>query len=137
MFYYLWTAIFADGTKIHQPSDDRYSKHDDTAEYNPSAFRDILDKQQESELIGFELKSVDGLHVCFLNMQSHSFVIDSNRIWLERPGEELTDIKLIYFRTMESSNINPEPRVLAYNFGYAGKDVNSGKIVEKVITIYE
>ena len=137
MFYYLWTAIFADGTRIQQPSNDRYSKHDDNAEYNPSAFRDILDKQQESELIGFELKSVDGLHACFLNMQSRSFVIDSNRIWLERPGEELTDIKLIYFRTMESTSKNPEPRVVAYNFGYAGKDSRSGKIVEKVITIYE
>lgn len=136
MFYYLWTAVFADGTNIHQPPDDRYSKHDDTAEYNPSAFRDILDKMQESKLVGFDLSSTDGHHRCYLDMLSRSFYIDGNLIWLERPGEELTDIKLIYFRTMESSK-GRYHRVVAYNFGYAGKDVNSGKIVEKVITIYE
>lgn len=136
MFYYLWTAIFADGTHIHQPPDDRYSKHDDTAEYNPSAFRDILDKMQESKLVGFDLSSTDGHHRCYLDMLSRSFYIDGNLIWLERPGEELTDIKLIYFRTMESSSVNPEPHVIAYNFGYAGIDSKSGRSVEKVITLY-
>lgn len=75
MFHYLWTAIFADGTHIHQPPDDRYSKHDDMAEYNPSAFRDILDKMQESKLVGFDLSSTDGHHRYYLSMLSHSFIL--------------------------------------------------------------
>ena len=53
---WLWTACFYDEKKIaedgndrnaytyiKQPPDDRYSKHDDSADWNPSSYRDFLE----------------------------------------------------------------------------------------------
>lgn len=138
MFYYRWTARFDGGVSIEQPADDRYSKHDDSLEHNPSAFRDILDEIDRGGVLqGLELVSVDGKHINWVNLQDGMFYINQEYFKLEKPGEELIDRKLIYYRTMEITNKNPEARVLSYTFGYEGKDVNSGRIVEKVVTIYE
>ena len=38
-----WEARFLDGKVITQPDDDKYSKHDDSKEWNPSSYRDFLD----------------------------------------------------------------------------------------------
>lgn len=58
-FKYLWSAVFEDGTVINQPEDDLYSKADPKSENNPSAFRDVLDKQKEAKLVFFYLARQD------------------------------------------------------------------------------
>lgn len=135
MFYYEWSAMFDDGTVITQPQDDKYSKHDDSLEHNPSSFQDILDKLEESPLASFSLKSVDGAYSHILDMTTRVFTINGSDVHLERPGEDLQDIKLIYYRSMEQRPDEEKPRVVSYNFGYFGKDAN-GRNVEKVVTIY-
>lgn len=136
MFHYLWLAIFDDNHRIEQPADDRYSKHDDTKDYNPSSFRDILDYEKTSPLAHFILCEYGDPHGTKYGIDLHKgeFYINGNFISLERPLEELHDRQLIYFRTMRANMVTHEQGVYAYNFGYKGKDKN-GKVVEKVITI--
>lgn len=140
-FKYLWTAYFSDGKVIEQPQDDRYSKHDDSAEHNPSAFRDILDHQEleDVELIYFDLN--DGSFAYGIDLPSGRFGINGTWFSLEQHDAPLTDRKLIYYRGVKvdhrigSDGVSvDEPEIEAYYFGYEGKDA-SGKVVKKVIRI--
>lgn len=133
MFKYLWEATFKDGTMIRQPLDDRYSKHDDTAEHNPSAFRDLLDYQEKSSLQFFALVGHDR-QIFAVNMETGEFFVNGTTFMLDQPMEELTDRKLIYFRTGRVESAERVPYIYAYNFGYEGKDSN-GKKAKKVITV--
>lgn len=136
MLKYLWQAEFEDGKHIDQPENDRYSKYNPEAAYNPSAFRDILDYEKTSPLAHFILCEYGDPHGTKYGIDLHKgeFYINGNFISLERPLEELHDRQLIYFRTMRANMVTHEQGVYAYNFGYKGKDKN-GKVVEKVITI--
>lgn len=132
---YLWRARFENGGAIDQPEDDRYSKHDDEAEHNPSAFRDILDYEKVSPLVWFELNGVGMEEKDYaVNLVHGVFVIDGNAIYLEQPNEELRDRKLIYFRTMRKNLMTGEVECVAYNYGYEGKD-DKGRVIKKVVTI--
>lgn len=113
---YLWTAIFDNGHVINQPLDDKYSKHDDNAEHNKSAFQDILDYQENHKLNTFMI--TDG------NIR-HSVYLDNNK-------------KLIYYRDVEIKYIDgiaQEPNIVSYNVGYEYKDEN-GKNIKRITTIY-
>lgn len=135
MLKYLWQAEFEDGKHIDQPENDRYSKYNPEAAYNPSAFRDILDYEKISPLRSFTLRSHDSLGKVYgVDLKTGEFFIEGAMIKLERPLEELRNRRLIYFRTMRANMVTHEQGVYAYNFGYKGKDKN-GKVVEKVITI--
>lgn len=137
---YLWTAYFDDGKVIEQPADDRYSKHDDDAEYNPSAFRDLLDYQKKAKLIYFDIN--DGTFAYGVDLPSGRFGI--NGTWFEVGEDEhaLKDRELIYYRAVKQDHtLHPngeitahEPEIEAYFFGYKGKNAN-GKIVKKVVRI--
>jgi hypothetical protein len=97
---YLWTARFKDGHIISQPKDDHYSKHNDTADWNPSAFRDIQE-YQKAPLISFELvnTSIERDRTAVL-LDDGSFVhLGNTSFKLEKPGEDIVDRKLIYYRT--------------------------------------
>ena len=132
----LWSVYFEDGHIIDQPEDDRYSKHDDTAEWNPSAFRDILEYDDKSPIKFFELldqRKVRG-GVYRVDLSTGGFSVDSAKF---RMDTDDAPRKLIYFRTMDRDNINgewQEPRVVAYNFGYEYKN-NKGKTVKRIITL--
>ncbi len=136
---YLWTAAFEDGHIISQPADDRYSKHDDTAEWNPSAFRDVQE-YSESPLSAFALSFVgkpnDGFSVFLRN---GLFFIDadfmSKFFKLEKPGEDIINRKLIYYRTRTANMVTGEQKIESYTFGYQGFNKTTGKTVEKTITI--
>lgn len=134
MFRYLWEAVFEDGHIITQPANDRYSKHDDTKEHNPSAFQDILDYQKKSPLQFFALIGQDRQvwAVSFLNGE---FYVNGYTFMLDQPLEELKDRKLIYYRTQRMNMQTREQFTYAFNFGYEGKHPDSGKIVKKVVTI--
>ncbi len=134
MLKYLWEATFKDGTMISQPPDDRYSKHDDTAEHNPSAFRDLLDHQETSELEFFALVGQDR-QIYAVSLDTGEFFVNGTTFMLDQPLEELKDRKLIYFRTNRVNMQTHEQYTHAFNFGYEGKHPESGKIVKKVITI--
>lgn len=130
-FKYLWAAYFADGHIINQPQDDKYSKHDPEAEYNPSSFRDILDYEKKSKLVYFTL----GNFSLDLKYGSISMGEDTREFTLDQPAEELIDRKLIYYRTKRANLETGEQYIYAYNFGYEGKHPETGKIMKKVVTI--
>jgi len=134
MFKYLWEATFNDEHMISQPADDRYSKHDDKAEHNPSAFRDLLDYQETSPLQTFALVGQDR-QIYAVSLKTGQFFINGTTFMLDQPLEELTDRKLIFYRTMRLNTASNEQYTYAYNYGYEGKHPESGKIVKKVVTI--
>jgi len=145
---YLWTAWFDDGTVIKQPADDRYSKHEDDADNNPSAFRDIIDHQKKANLIYFDIN--DDVFAYGIDLPSGRFGINGTWFSLEDISNPIKDRKLIYYRTVDKDIVlntvvekdgkttttidEKEPRVIAYYFGYEGKNA-SGKIETKVIRI--
>ncbi len=127
---YLWTAYFQDGIFIEQTEDDRSKNHDENAEHNPSAFRDILDygkplkyfSLQSKDLVKYEVDLVEGI-----------FFVNGRELSLEEVP--LKNRKLIYFREMRKQwidGVEQEPFVSRYCFGYEGKDPD-GKIQKKVI----
>lgn len=123
----LWTAYFEDGGIINQPEDDRYSKHDDSKDHNPSSFQDILDSKSSVEI--FELGG------WVVNLKNGTFSTRDSQFAPET--EPLTGRKLIYYRQMERQNIGgewQEPTVNKYVIGYEGKN-SKGKVEKKVIFI--
>ena len=98
MLKYLWEATFKDGTMISQPPDERYSKHDDTAEHNPSAFRDILDHQEVSPLEFFALVGQDRqlYAVC---LETGEFFVNGTTFMLDQPLEEFFQERLVHQAT--------------------------------------
>ena len=138
-FKYLWIAEYADGNILAQPLDDRYTKHDDNLEHNPSSFRDLLDYEDVSPLVNFRLikAPIPGLplkEVASVDLGTGVFTLGDMEFMLERPLELLKDRQIIYFRTHRMNMQTQEQYIHAYNFGYKGMDDN-GKIVEKVVTI--
>lgn len=123
-----WTAIFTDGTRIVQTEEDKYSKHDDSSEWNPSAFRDVIDKGLENVKV-FTLDNVSVL------LDEGAFLIDFNRFSLE--SEPLNDRKLIYYRVIERKSVGGlslDPVIVKYAVGYEGKNSNN-KVIKKVVFI--
>lgn len=134
---YLWQATFEDGHQIKQPEDDRYSKHDNKLEYNPSAFRDILDYEVLSAVKRFDLLNKGSDYVVFsVDLSTGEFVVGGRAIRLEDNNSQLTDRKLIYYRTMEKDLISGIQRCVAYNYGYEGKN-SEGKVIKKIVSLYE
>lgn len=142
---YLWTAYFEDGLEIQQPANDRYSKHDDEAEWNPSAFRDVLEAQEKgNKLTSFELTRVYGYaqigEVFWVNLEDGRFAVSNDGgldSYFKMEDEPLTDRKLIYHRIMrqEFTDGEPgEPFVHQYAIGYEGKD-SDGKVHKHIIYV--
>lgn len=122
---YKWQAIFADGERITQPDDDRYSKHDPTKEHNPSAFRDVEDKRESTPLVAFVLQDItDDSQAVLLDLEARIFYV--NNIPLKLAGDEqfIYDIsckpaELIYYRTMEQKmSDGSKPIVKSHTIGY-------------------
>jgi len=130
---YLWEATFNDDHMISQPADDRYSKHNDEAEHNPSAFRDLLDYQETSPLQTFALVGQDR-QIYAVSLQTGEFFVNGTTFMLDQPLEELTDRKLIYFRTKRMDMQTREQYTHSYTLGYEGTNAK-GKREQKMITV--
>lgn len=131
---YLWTAYFDDETIIEQPEDDRYSKHDESAEWNPSAFRDVTEKIDNGASVDLFVLYGDGV-VHTVDLVHGKFTIDGNEIELE--NDCTTQRKLIYYRNVEKDwidGVEQNPRIVGYSFGYEYKD-EKGRVQKKVITL--
>lgn len=134
---FLWQAQFDDEHIIRQSADDHYSKYDETAEWNPSAFRDIVEYSEDHSVTYFVLSNDDASEIYMINLISGKFRINGLDFSLE--DEPLTDRKLIYFREMhqqaELGQEVGEPFVNRYAIGYEGK--NSKEQIEKKIIYLE
>lgn len=144
---YRWVALFKE-KMIKQPLDDRYSKHDPTAEWNPSSFRDFQDyfDEHQNELGLFHLISEDADYAVDLTDQSKPKILETKRgshwgadktVILHREKRPLSDVRIIYYRKMEMKVINGQassPEVVGYVLGYQGTDKN-GNNRQKTITV--
>ena len=122
---YRWQAIFADWTRITQPDDDRYSKHDPAKEHNPSAFRDVEDKREETPLVAFVLQdTTNNSQAVLLDLEARIFYV--NNMPLKLAGDEqfiyginCKPAELIYYRTMEQKmSDGSKPIVKSHTIGY-------------------
>lgn len=130
---YLWTTYHEDGHIIDQPEDDRYSKHDDTAEWNPSSFRDI--QEYKSPVAVFHLLDNKTAKFYGVDLRTGHFFINRSNFTIE--NTPLSNRKLIYYREVERSYENGqlgEPKIVRYVMGYEGKNAE-GKVEKKVIYI--
>lgn len=104
---YLWSALFEDGTQIDEPADDRYSKHDDTAEGNPSAFRDVLDKEEESKLVAFWLTNVETGDKIGVDLTTGQFAI--NGVPFDAHGQLVDlsnkELKVVFHREVRKDTV--------------------------------
>lgn len=132
---YLWTAYLDDGTIIEQPEDDHYSKHDDSLEHNPSAFRDIQDKLDAGVRVDLFVLFGDGVHHT-VNLVDGTFTIDGTKLSLV---EDDAERELIYYRDIDMEldleHGFKEPKLYSYNFGYKYRD-EKGRVQKKIITLY-
>lgn len=144
---YRWVALFKK-KMIKQPLDDRYSKHDPKAEWNPSSFRDFQDyfDEHQDELELFHLISEDADYAVDLTDQYKPKILETRRgsrwgtdktVILHREKRPLSDVRIIYYRKMELKVENGQagsPEVVGYVLGYQGTDKN-GNNRQKTITV--
>ena len=144
---YRWIALFKK-KMIKQPLDDKYSKHDPTAEWNPSSFRDFQDyfDEHQNDLELFHLISEDADYAVDLTDQGKPKILETKRgshwgadktVILHREKRPLSDVRIIYYRKMEMKVINGQassPEVVGYVLGYQGTDKN-GNNRQKTITV--
>lgn len=132
---YLWSGIFANGKVIDQPADDRYSKHVEGAEWNPSAFRDLQDYQGICNLHIFQLNGEDQRHS--VDLRSGQFTVNRQHFFMD-DNDINSERKLIFYRVVQHHNNDgvweEDPIVVGYKFGYEYKN-SKGRNVEKVIII--
>ena len=137
-----WQARFADGKVICQPPDDKYSKHDDSKDWNPSSYRDFLDYFDggKKELLAFGIWNSEHHEVIMVGFDlKKPYIVTyrngDDRVKIVHDGPEgLSDLQPIYYREMQNTVVDGkfgEPEVVAYNIGYQGKD-KSGKNVKYI-----
>lgn len=95
---WLFVAHFRDGSSIEQPIDDHSKNHVEGAEHNPSAFTDVLER--EDELQAFELRQVNGPETALVDLITGAFVINGTPFHAHDQFFEPTEhkLKLVYHR---------------------------------------
>lgn len=132
MFKYYWVAEFKNKT-IRQDKEDRYSKYNPEAEYNPSSFRDFKDyfDLHPNELLKFSLVSKGETYsVDFTKPNNPEIFVDRTSRYgsrthtiLHRQKRDISNCQPIYYRNMEvvaTNGVFGEPRVMSYVIGYQG-----------------
>ena len=145
-FKYLWRANFLKKSIVQHP-EDKYSRYDPDAEWNPSSFKDFQNYFDGhcGELISFELVGMDKVYTVDLTRAWCPIIYSDERgRWgsekhtlIHREKRPLTNVRIIYYRNMETTIENGvvgEPRVVSYTLGYQGLD-GKGNCRKKVITV--
>ena len=146
-FKYLWRANFLKRT-ITQHPEDRYSRFNPDAEWNPSSFRDFQNyfDKHPNELMSFELVSKNKTYTVDLARPwSPVIYCDEETKWgsiihtlLVREKRPIRDVRIIYYRNMEANIVDGvfgEPRVVSYVIGYQGIDDNGNNRQKKITVI--
>ena len=110
-----WVAQFKDGTKLEQPENDRYSKHKAGASHNPSAFRDVLDKNKQSPLVLFKVYK-GNKPILVVDMVAQT--INGAKV-----KERVLWAKIIYYRTYSAEIVGSSPttpRLASVSAGFEG-----------------
>lgn len=132
---YLWTAVFEDGTQIEQPVNDHYTKHDDSSEGNPSAFRDVLDKKKESKLTYFYLIGVEKSVVVGVNLITGKFYIDSIEFDAHPQNLDLSneELQIVFHREVRrDTNLDGEVLKHYVNRYFIGWQVKGKNITQTI-----
>ena len=145
-FKYLWRANFIKKS-ITQHPEDKYSRHNPNAEWNPSSFRDFQNyfEHHSGELTSFELVGDDRTYTVDLSRPWCPIIYcDEQGRWgtekhtlIHREKRPLTNVRIIYYRKMAATIVDGqmgEPQVQGYVIGYQGLDAN-GNNRQKVITV--
>ena len=145
-FKYLWRAVFLKRT-ITQHPDDRYSRYNPDADWNPSSFRDFQNyfDNHSGELISFELVGDKVKYTVDLTRPWCPIIYcDEKGRWgsethtlLHREKRPLENVRIIDFRNVETTIVDGEvgePKVVGYTIGYQGIDKN-GNNRQKTITV--
>lgn len=144
-YKYRWFAQFKNKT-ITQDPEDKYSKHDDNASWNPTSFRDFMEYFEEhpDELMVFTLAG--DRNAIEIDLANGKPVVRGLNAWgdnieeeevLDEADEHLDDIRIIYYRKMECAvdgGVMGEPMVIGYVVGYQGRD-RDGRNVKKEFTM--
>ena len=146
-FKYLWRANFLEKT-ITQHPEDKYSRFDPDAEWNPSSFRDFQNyfDGHSGELVSFELVGEDKVYTVDLTRPWCPIIyVDEKGRWgaekhtlLHREKRPLQDVRIIYYRNMETTITNglvSEPRVLGYVIGYQGLDEKGNSRKKEIVVV--
>jgi len=130
---YLWKAEFVDGHVIEQPKDDKHPDHDDSAEWNPSAFRLVTDYWEKSPLLRFTLSN--GHDSYALDLVTGRFNFNGTTFLMDEEGQIYR--KLIFFRNINWEMIDgvpQDPYVVNYTIGYEFKN-EKDRVVKKYLMI--
>lgn len=95
---WLFIAFFKDGSTINQTPLDRSYRHDENKEANPSAFTDVLER--EEDLVAFELHHIDGDKIASVYLDTGLFAVNGVPLQLHEQNFEPENhaLKLVYFR---------------------------------------
>lgn len=143
-FSWHWQARFRDGKVIVQPDDDKYSKHDDSKDYNPSSFRDFLDyfNKDRNNLDSFGIVSNKEDKVVVVRFDENEIRLFTYKkgdkdVAVKKKCEKLKNAQPIYFRKMENTSVNGvfgTPKVVSYTIGFQGTDKN-GKNAQYLLEV--
>lgn len=139
-FDWLWQARFSDGKVICQDPEDKYSKHDDSKDWNPSSFRDFLDyfNSNRDKLTSFGIVNSRQRKVVVVRFDENKirmFKYTDGDVDVEHIHDEHTtlyNVQPIYYRKMQNRSVNGvfgEPEILFYTVGYQGQD-GSGRNIQ-------
>lgn len=143
-FKYLWKAEFDNGHIIKQDPDDRYSKHDPKADYNPSSFRDFLEYQEQNpdaKLVKFCLYNQTSVYTLSLANPKRPVIYydETNRYGFPVKHHEwykckrnLDNVRVIYYRRMALDMIKQTKELLYYVIGFQGNEENGRNFQKEV-----
>lgn len=120
---YLWSATYKDGSQFDQPANDRSKNHDDNADWNPSAFRDI----DQDNLRSFALYDrVTGTTIVDVDLETGLFNIAGVEFSQEDQNfQPVGNRKLMYFREVRQESVGGvvrAPYINRYFIGWEAKD---------------
>lgn len=141
-FAYLWRAEFSDGHIVTQDPDDRYSRHNSKAEWNPSSFRDFIDYAEEhpdARLEKFCLFGAEKTYTVIFKDRPVIMYDETNRYGVQtkhyewyKCKRELTNLRPIYYRHMSLDMLTGKKELMYYVIGFQGNEANGSNFKKEL-----